>query len=61
MGEKGMNKRLVGKIQKRAEQKVIAGEPLTQMERITFNKSMEHWLGPDIVARIKQFGKKVEK
>jgi hypothetical protein len=60
MGESGMNKRLVDKIQKRAEQKVIAGEPLTQMERITHNKHMEKWLGPDIVARIKNFWK-VEK
>lgn len=48
-----MNKRLVAKIQKRAEEKVINGEPLSQMERITHNKTMEAWLGPDIVARIK--------
>jgi hypothetical protein len=51
------NRRTADKINKRAEQKVIAGQPLTQIERITFNKYMEKWLGPDIVAKIKQLGK----
>lgn len=48
-----MNKRMSDKINNRAKQKIIAGNPLSQMERITFNKYMEKWLGPDIVARIK--------
>lgn len=50
-------KRIVDKLVKRAEQKIIAGEPTSQMERIAFNKSMEKWLGPDIVNKIKNLGK----
>lgn len=52
-----MKKRLVDKINKRAEEKIVKGEPITQMERIVFNAKMEHWLGPDIVARIKNLGR----
>jgi hypothetical protein len=52
-----MNKRLIKKYKNQAEQKIIAGQPLTQMERITFNKSMESWLGPEIIKKIKHLGK----
>jgi hypothetical protein len=53
-----MNKRLVKKLDSQARQKIVNGEPVSQMERIAFMKSMEKWLGPDIVSRIKEFGGK---
>lgn len=56
-----MNKRLAEKIKKRAEDKVIQGQPLTQMEQITFKKYMEKWLGPEIVERIRHFGRMTNK
>jgi hypothetical protein len=48
---------MADKIHKRAVEKVKADQPLSQMERITLNKYMERWLGPDIVGRIKKLGK----
>jgi hypothetical protein len=56
-----MNKRLAEKIKKRAEDKIIQGQPLTQMERITQNKYMEKWLGPEIVGQIRHFGRMTNK
>jgi hypothetical protein len=53
-----MNKRTADKINKRAVEKTITGEPKSQMETIVFNKYMEKWLGPDIVHKIKHLGKK---
>ena len=52
-----MNKRLVDKIYKRAADKVLTGEPRSQMERIVFHKGMEKYLGPEIVRKIKTLGK----
>lgn len=52
-----MKKRMADKIMKRAEDKVLSGQPRTQMETIVFHKYMEKWLGPEIVTRIKTLGK----
>jgi hypothetical protein len=52
-----MRRRIVDKIYKRATDKVLAGEPRTQMETIVFHKVMERYLGDEIVRRIKTLGK----
>ena len=52
-----MNKRAYKKLLNQAETKIMNGEPKTQMETIVFHKSMEKWLGSDIVSRIKKFGR----
>lgn len=52
-----MNKRIINKLQKSAAGKIIGEQPLSQMERIAHNKTMEKWLGRDIVKKIRDFGR----
>lgn len=52
-----MRKRTAVKVEKRAKEKVLAREPLSNLERKQFKKYMESWFGPEITTRIKRLGK----